>query len=360
LFQSPPLFPPWAGRERAPWRPEAFPAPRDGRASALARLNAEIDDLRSQRHRERDLQAALRRRIRLEGSDIANGDGDAAETAPGRGRDSGFQRAIDALRADGLPTHREQQLVERYRRSREARLPPSASQSQTRLWGALSDDEDRPVLPPPTAYGRNDPVRQARRVDLMRRLQAREEERRGLEGRRIREIERGIGRPRAHGHDDLLDPRGFMDFFGGRDRPRLAALLGRGGAGLGDYMVRSTYQHLFFFFCKRSFLTESCSEQRDEDFDTSYEGLLRLSERLGDVRPRTTPENIISSLPVGRFADWCKEGSDTRCPICLDDVSVLFTCPPAKMLTRGHSTRQRMNSSSYPSALIGSTVIVSR
>jgi hypothetical protein len=56
-------------------------------------------------------------------------------------------------------------------------------------------------------------------------------------------------------------------------------------------------------------------------FDDSYEALLSLSNALGEVRSRATPEDVIATLPTGTFEEWQKEDSETRCPICLDDVS---------------------------------------
>ena len=62
--------------------------------------------------------------------------------------------------------------------------------------------------------------------------------------------------------------------------------------------------------------------QRDDEFDMSYEGLLSLSTLLGDVKPRGTPADIISSLPKGTYGEWKTPGeTEERCPICLDDVS---------------------------------------
>lgn len=63
------------------------------------------------------------------------------------------------------------------------------------------------------------------------------------------------------------------------------------------------------------------SLQPDELFDDSYEALLSLSSMLGDVHSRATPEEVLATLPTGTFKDWKKEDSETRCPICLDDVS---------------------------------------
>lgn len=54
---------------------------------------------------------------------------------------------------------------------------------------------------------------------------------------------------------------------------------------------------------------------------------------LGEVRSRATPEEVIASLPTGTFKDWKKEDSETRCPICLDDVSAirLFTLSACRL-----------------------------
>ena len=44
---------------------------------------------------------------------------------------------------------------------------------------------------------------------------------------------------------------------------------------------------------------------------------------LGEVRSKATPEEVIASLPTGTFKEWKKDDSETRCPICLDDVSAV-------------------------------------
>ncbi|KII85440.1 hypothetical protein PLICRDRAFT_115823, partial [Plicaturopsis crispa FD-325 SS-3] len=61
----------------------------------------------------------------------------------------------------------------------------------------------------------------------------------------------------------------------------------------------------------------------DEDFDSSYEGLLSISAALGEARPRATPDHVIASLPTGFYKDWATPDSDARCPICLDDYKSL-------------------------------------
>lgn len=76
---------------------------------------------------------------------------------------------------------------------------------------------------------------------------------------------------------------------------------------------------------------------RDEDFDDSYEGLLALTSRMGQVRPKGgTPESVLSKLSVGVYSEFKKakervyvvpngkgkekEEEKERCIICLDDV----------------------------------------
>ncbi|KJA22495.1 hypothetical protein HYPSUDRAFT_139139, partial [Hypholoma sublateritium FD-334 SS-4] len=57
----------------------------------------------------------------------------------------------------------------------------------------------------------------------------------------------------------------------------------------------------------------------DEDFDSSYESLLSLGMQIGDVKPRATPSEVLSKMQKGVYSDFAGEGTDTRCPICLDD-----------------------------------------
>ncbi|KZV63069.1 hypothetical protein PENSPDRAFT_554871, partial [Peniophora sp. CONT] len=59
----------------------------------------------------------------------------------------------------------------------------------------------------------------------------------------------------------------------------------------------------------------------DEDFDSSYESLLDLESIIGDARPRRTDEATLKAMPKGKYAEWKQEGSDERCPICLDDYT---------------------------------------
>ncbi|QRV78416.1 ubiquitin-conjugating enzyme [Ceratobasidium sp. AG-Ba] len=58
---------------------------------------------------------------------------------------------------------------------------------------------------------------------------------------------------------------------------------------------------------------------RDDEFDDSYEGLLRLAARIGDAKPRGTPAEVIQAMPTGKYASCQGAKAETRCPICLDD-----------------------------------------
>ncbi|KAA1477937.1 hypothetical protein DENSPDRAFT_787389, partial [Dentipellis sp. KUC8613] len=95
---------------------------------------------------------------------------------------------------------------------------------------------------------------------------------------------------------------------------------------------------------------------RDEDFDASYEALISLASTLGDVKPRCTPEHVISSLTTGTYQEWANADSDQRCPICLDDytptdaVTKLSDCPHwlhseclEVSLHKPHATRSTTN-----------------
>ncbi len=68
--------------------------------------------------------------------------------------------------------------------------------------------------------------------------------------------------------------------------------------------------------------------QRDQDFDDSYDNLLRLGAIMGEVKPRGTPQEIIDGLEKKKYKEWKEnagEGEEVelRCCICLDEVSLL-------------------------------------
>ncbi|CAG8746027.1 4424_t:CDS:2, partial [Acaulospora colombiana] len=40
----------------------------------------------------------------------------------------------------------------------------------------------------------------------------------------------------------------------------------------------------------------------EDEFDSSYEGLIRLCERIGDAKPKGVPEHIVDSLPTKLYS----------------------------------------------------------
>ncbi|CAG8479406.1 2586_t:CDS:2, partial [Dentiscutata heterogama] len=40
----------------------------------------------------------------------------------------------------------------------------------------------------------------------------------------------------------------------------------------------------------------------EDEFDSSYEGLLRLSERIGDAKPKGVPDHVVNTLPTKRYS----------------------------------------------------------
>lgn len=59
---------------------------------------------------------------------------------------------------------------------------------------------------------------------------------------------------------------------------------------------------------------DPASIQSDDNFDDSYESLLRLSARLGDVKPkdRGLSREKISSFNTFKYADWPSRSTDLR------------------------------------------------
>ncbi|KAM5543807.1 hypothetical protein V8D89_002424 [Ganoderma adspersum] len=113
----------------------------------------------------------------------------------------------------------------------------------------------------------------------------------------------------------------WVDFPSGR-----LPSFGRRRGNFGDYVVRvPDAAPLPFRLSSNNWF--DLPGQRDEDLDTSYEGLLSLSTLLGDVKPRGTPGDIVSSLPRGTYGEWARPGhTEERCPICLDDYDAKDAC----------------------------------
>ncbi|KAG9122782.1 hypothetical protein FRC07_000686 [Ceratobasidium sp. 392] len=81
-----------------------------------------------------------------------------------------------------------------------------------------------------------------------------------------------------------------------------------------------SHSRMFFLRPRGRMRTTSTGDfLRDEEFDDSYEGLLRLAARIGDAKPRGTPAEVIQAMPTGRYASCAGAKAESRCPICLDD-----------------------------------------
>ncbi|KAH7338191.1 hypothetical protein B0J17DRAFT_414832 [Rhizoctonia solani] len=102
---------------------------------------------------------------------------------------------------------------------------------------------------------------------------------------------------------------------------------GRGGGGSSDdndewhHAEQATRR---FFLRPRGRARPSQSNgdyMRDDEFDDSYEGLLRLAARIGEAKPRGTPSEVIRSMLSCRYADSPGARAEARCPICLDDYA---------------------------------------
>ena len=139
-----------------------------------------------------------------------------------------------------------------------------------------------------------------------------------------------------HWHSLQTDSPGWTG--PGGDGPGAGSRRGRGGRAarvLGDYMVSSNFLsfcfgHKISYAYATPFLLPfiSYTKQRDEDFDESYESLISLAAALGDAKPRGAPSEIVEKMEKGKYKDWKTEGSDVRCPICLDDVCFFFPTFP--------------------------------
>lgn len=112
--------------------------------------------------------------------------------------------------------------------------------------------------------------------------------------------------PRSPG---ALRRRGLGDFFrglgtGGRLISMFdedyGAFFGRDAVALDsrNYLVRIC----FSFTIKRHTLTNSLQE--DDEFDSSYEALLRLSAQIGDVKPKGVPVEALSKLRTFPYSQW--------------------------------------------------------
>ncbi|GAA5899598.1 hypothetical protein JCM8208_000601 [Rhodotorula glutinis] len=105
--------------------------------------------------------------------------------------------------------------------------------------------------------------------------------------------------PQARARSPGARGRGLGDFLrglgGGGTR---YAFGGRGGLiGIWD-------DDLAGFFTRDSAALDPRNYLDDDEFDSSYEALVRLSERLGDVKPKGVSADQLSSLRQFKYLDW--------------------------------------------------------
>ncbi|TPX47281.1 hypothetical protein SeMB42_g03383 [Synchytrium endobioticum] len=55
------------------------------------------------------------------------------------------------------------------------------------------------------------------------------------------------------------------------------------------------------------------------EIDDDYESLIRLSERIGDVKSKGTPKHILQQLPTRRYKAGSSKGDDSKCSVCLTE-----------------------------------------
>ena len=70
------------------------------------------------------------------------------------------------------------------------------------------------------------------------------------------------------------------------------------------------------------------------DDNTTYEDLLRLSDRIGDVKKKGAPAQMLKHLPKLKFQKT--ENGETGCPICLVDFEEDETVSALSCLHKFH------------------------
>lgn len=241
------------------------------------------------------------------------------------GRTQGFQRAMQVLRNDGLSSVRQHQFQSAFERQQQRAPTAVAPRENHSHWGEIrgdnidrrhfnllsrrrgsalfADPPDNPDNAPPNrgsgsatnAHSMNHQGPPSPMSEFFSRFSSRP---------RVR------NRSWAMRQGEDVPAGGSLGFrlFG---RRRSAASF-----GAGDFVVSRPPAHFHH-------VAYSTLLQRDEDFDESYESLLALATTLGDAKPRATPAHHLAALPTAFYKDWQTPDSDSRCPICLDDVGFL-------------------------------------
>ncbi|KAG6888401.1 hypothetical protein C0992_008557 [Termitomyces sp. T32_za158] len=216
---------------------------------------------------------------------------------PLRGNEDGLSHAIEALRNDRLNAARSQDVLNRtqFDASREPRTRATASP-----WGILEQSQGSGV---------------SRRTNT-----SNEQSNSELSGTQRRRRHVLPIRPDPFPpfpimdiDDDVIDTATLL-----QDRARFLSRRVRGPGGEAPVFPR-----------RIPTLMRSNGARRgrplgdyipDEDWNSDYESLLSLAAQLGEVKPRSTPAEVIDSMETGLYKDWKTADSDHRCPICLDDT----------------------------------------
>jgi hypothetical protein len=258
------------------------------------------------------IQARVRAQTRINAQNVDNGGTD------------GFAESMDILSADGLSSSTQRQFFNRYQIAREAdadEFSAADNEAGERLLSARARYARRGHF-----YRSGESAASAHPVGLgpsgrPHRASSRSPTRNGGSSERLAATATVFAdraaRLRAATRERVQREREFMH----GDFPRFDLLhYSRPARNMGDYVVRSNSPILLL---NRQLMILGL--QRDEDFDPSYESLISLASTLGEARPRATPNHVIDTLPTGLYKDWQTADSDQRCPICLDDVSLLVS-----------------------------------
>ena len=118
------------------------------------------------------------------------------------------------------------------------------------------------------------------------------------------------------------------------------------GMGAASRFTQTLFQDdLGAFFGHDSAALNAANYVDDDEWDSSYEALIRLSERLGDVKPKGVSQDKLAALRVFEYKDWPASSrqdgggrglmpageKDARCAVCLadyeeDDEVMLLEC----------------------------------
>ncbi|GAA5954248.1 hypothetical protein JCM3765_005331 [Sporobolomyces pararoseus] len=76
------------------------------------------------------------------------------------------------------------------------------------------------------------------------------------------------------------------------------------GFGHGGRLISIFDEEFGAFFGREAVALDSRNYVEDDDFDASYEGLLRLSAQIGDAKPKGVPQEAIAQLRTFPYSQW--------------------------------------------------------